>query len=397
MKKAPFRLAIFSFEYFKDTAYSGIATYTHRTSNLLAEAGHHVEIFVASKSKRQVFTNEHGVKINPIICDNPEEFRKLVVKSFKKRHQVVNFTLLESPEYQALALNVVQEFPDLPLIVRLHTPGFFLSKIEMEYYKLSLFSCFKQRLKKLLGKNSVYQYIREHDIEYQITKLATVALSPSQDLANILRENWQLNNIDVLPHAFVPNKELLDIPIETDTKTISFVGKMQYWKGVFILIEVIKKLLPLYPDWNWRLIGRTLPGQKLVTIEKELQQIVPTSKRVEYVGMIDNKDLSTYLEETDIVVIPSYFDNFPLVCLEAMAAGRAIVATNHGGMREMLQGDSFRAGILIEPRSEVALETAIKSLIENPKLRYKLGQSARERIIDYYDRVVKKETLKIYQ
>jgi glycogen synthase len=85
----------------------------------------------------------------------------------------------------------------------------------------------------------------------------------------------------------------------------------------------------------------------------------------------------------DICVFPSLSENFPNVCLEAMAAGRAIIASSAGGMAEML--DDGGAGRLMAPRDSVSLAREIISLLIAPAERIRLGELARKRVLETYN------------
>jgi glycosyltransferase involved in cell wall biosynthesis len=81
----------------------------------------------------------------------------------------------------------------------------------------------------------------------------------------------------------------------------------------------------------------------------------------------------------DVCVIPSVWDDaFPLAVLEAMAQGRAVIASRVGGIPEAIDSDAV--GLLVPPRDERALAQAIRTLLDDPARRASMGRSARARI-----------------
>ena len=86
--------------------------------------------------------------------------------------------------------------------------------------------------------------------------------------------------------------------------------------------------------------------------------------------------------EMSVCVFPSVWENFPNVCLEAMSAGRAIVATYTGGMAEML--DNGEAGVMIPPRNPMAIADAVINLLRSPEKCLTMGNNARQKVLEKY-------------
>jgi glycosyltransferase involved in cell wall biosynthesis len=103
---------------------------------------------------------------------------------------------------------------------------------------------------------------------------------------------------------------------------------------------------------------------------------------IEFTGPVAPDTVPDMLARTDVCIFPSLWENFPCVCLEAMAAARGIVGSNAGGMSDML--DAGRVGQLVPPRSPQAIARATLALLHNPALRRKMGQAARERLLTEY-------------
>ncbi len=112
--------------------------------------------------------------------------------------------------------------------------------------------------------------------------------------------------------------------------------------------------------------------------------------QVKYLGYRDGA--SKYLLAFDAVIIPSKKEGFPYVALEAMQAGRSIIASNVGGIPEAV-GD---AGILVEPNDPKALSTAIKQLAGDAQLKQSLEEKALQRSKIFTEEEMLKHTEKIY-
>ena len=95
-------------------------------------------------------------------------------------------------------------------------------------------------------------------------------------------------------------------------------------------------------------------------------------------GMVPRAELYDLLDRAAVVVFPSRRDGFPVTCAEAMAHGRAVVATAVGGLPDMVvDGET---GLLVPPGDRRALRAAIDRLLADQDLRRRLGVKARARV-----------------
>ena len=106
--------------------------------------------------------------------------------------------------------------------------------------------------------------------------------------------------------------------------------------------------------------------------------------RVHFLGGVE--DVPSFLGEMDIVVLPTWDkwrrEGCPVGLLEAMACGKACIATDVPGSRDIIE-DGI-SGLLVEPENEFALAEAIQRLIDDPELRDRMGKAARLRIEKHF-------------
>jgi glycosyltransferase involved in cell wall biosynthesis len=100
------------------------------------------------------------------------------------------------------------------------------------------------------------------------------------------------------------------------------------------------------------------------------------SDRVRFLG--HREDVPALLAASDLCVLPSLFEGLPLTVLEAMAAGKPLVATRAGGVPEAIQDGS--SGLLVAPRDPKGLAAAIRRLIDDPGLATRLANTAQARV-----------------
>jgi glycosyltransferase involved in cell wall biosynthesis len=97
----------------------------------------------------------------------------------------------------------------------------------------------------------------------------------------------------------------------------------------------------------------------------------------EFLGHLDRAALDRLVRDASFAVVPSeWYENCPYAILEAMAAGKALIASNHGGMAELVQHD--QTGLTFAPRDAAALAAMIRRLASDPALAVRLGSAARQ-------------------
>jgi len=150
-------------------------------------------------------------------------------------------------------------------------------------------------------------------------------------------------------------------------------------------VAAIPSVLNAVPEAKFRFIGAVqnhptsgLPYDKWIRL-----RLPKHTDRLEFAGKYPLERMVEAYDSLDICVFPSLWENFPNVCLEAMAAGRPIIASSAGGMAEML--DDGGVGRLIASRDSVSLAREIISLLISPAERIRLGELARKRVLETYN------------
>src|SRR5688572_2097487 len=135
------KIALLSYEYPPDTADGGIATYVYNAALMLAQRHHHVEVFAGSRTRTELNARENGVVVHRILAEDWRDFPERVAPVFRDRHDSLSFDVLETPECGAQGAPVLSLLPQIPLVVRLHTPAFIINDIlhlkDMTVYGIS--------------------------------------------------------------------------------------------------------------------------------------------------------------------------------------------------------------------------------------------------------------------
>ena len=189
---------------------------------------------------------------------------------------------------------------------------------------------------------------------------------PSRFLERLLLEHEPRASTVAIPNGFDLAK--FD-PSRTRKRSIVVVTRMLERKGVQ---DVIRALSGLDLGYEFNVVGTGPYLDKLKELADELHV------DVKFHGWLDNDsvELKTLLETSSIFVFPSHAENFPLVLLEAMAAGLAIITTNQTGCIEVVEDTA----LCVPPGDDGAIRNALQRLTSDDDLRIRLGQAARARL-----------------
>jgi glycosyltransferase involved in cell wall biosynthesis len=215
-----------------------------------------------------------------------------------------------------------------------------------------------------------HRFLREHRLLFplwnKVTQRASQIACPSEYLKSlILKQNSELQ-VDVIPNGIDSDK--FD-PGKQKQKRILVVTRMLERKGVQYILKALEGL-----DLNHEIhiVG---DGPYLQTLKALADKLKVHAK---FWGQLDNASgpLIELYETSDIFILASEAENFPVVLLEAMAAGMAIVTTKGTGCTEVVGNTA----LLVEPRDPIAIREALVKLVSNHDFCVELGQAARKRL-----------------
>jgi glycosyltransferase involved in cell wall biosynthesis len=160
---------------------------------------------------------------------------------------------------------------------------------------------------------------------------------------------------------------------------VTTVGNVRRVKGHDLLIQAAALIVEQYPQVHFNVVGEILEPHYFAELQKLIADL-GLSRNFHFVGGVS--DLSDYLVDTDIFVLPSRSEGFSNAVIEAMASSLPVVATNVGGNAEaVIDGIN---GYIVEANDVVALSTAIKNLIGDPFKAFSMGATGRDLVIEKF-------------
>jgi glycosyltransferase involved in cell wall biosynthesis len=219
---------------------------------------------------------------------------------------------------------------------------------------------------------------------HRIVAGADRIISPSQHLSHLIRQKQDQISVDLIPNGIDPAKYRAD---RARAKRILLVSRLFERKGVQHFLRAVDGL---QLDHEVEIVGA---GPYLSTLRSLAAR---QGEAIRFRGWLDgaSRDLRELYETSDIFVFPSEMENFPIVLLEAMAAGAAIITTQGTGCEEVV-GD---AALLVKPGDPVGLRAALVRLMREPDLCRRLGWAARTRLEERFGwPAVARQYLQVYR
>lgn len=168
-----------------------------------------------------------------------------------------------------------------------------------------------------------------------------------------------------------------DIPVPMECPLIGMVASVRKIKGYEVFLRSAHRVLKKIPNAYFVCVGEQ---DSYLSVLKDLSKKLNIEERIVWFGSIDNA--FRILPHLTIAVLSSHSESFSNSVLEYAIAGKAIVATDVGGMREIItDGES---GFLVPPNSPEALADRIVDLLENPEMRKEFGNKARNFVLSNF-------------
>jgi len=229
-------------------------------------------------------------------------------------------------------------------------------------------------------------------MEGESVRWSDAVLCPSTDLARGAERLWYLpaGSIRTIPYALGDLEDRATRAVASpdqpaERSRVAFFGRLEYRKGVDTLLRAFARAARRRTDLVLDLVGADTgdPDRPGPLGQRLWHELVPEDlrPRVRLHGRLEPARVAAIRSAAGVVVVPSPTDNYPFTCIEAMADGKIVIASDSGGMREMIRGD--RDGFLFAARDDGALEAAILGAVAlTPAGAAAMRRAAAARILD---------------
>jgi glycosyltransferase involved in cell wall biosynthesis len=332
----------------------GLASFTANMARIFAKKGHKVTILLVATTKETLIFDEEialemtyvkktiwnmfdtWAKWMHVKKENPAEIRRFLVNLYKSGQVKAKIKEIDKKEkidivhYCNLGALALRASSSIPYVIRISSFMNMCQGAELPDGNI--------------GYEDNKPSIKDRLTEYTLKK-ARYTISPSNLLADIGRRYLGIEST-VLESPFVLKKEewnydIYDSIIE-GKKYILHYGSLRYAKGTHVVAQLAEKLLRGNPDVYLVLAGNSeemldASGNKIKAHELVKKSAGQYADRVVYAGRLVREQLYPIVQKAEVCVLPSRIENLSNACIEAMAMGKIVVATNGASYEQLIE------------------------------------------------------------
>jgi glycosyltransferase involved in cell wall biosynthesis len=381
------RVCLISFEY-PPNILGGAGTYAETLAKGLKRRG--VDVFVVTRGNHH---DKHQKVFRVPVSNSPYWRRLFFIESamslFHKLNSGFKFDLVHFNEP-----HVILEKPKLPTVCTLHSTQ--INEIRLKLVGAGTLKTVGD-IKDFVLKNSIGSIF-----DVFTTHATDKIICPSPSLAAL-----------IISYCFVDQRKTVVIPNGIDMESFSktkceeasaslkeygleannyvlFMGRLDVLKGAQFAIEAFKSIRMEHSNLKMAIVGKG-------DFESYLRDLSRGIKNIVFAGHVSSLENRKMLYENSLfVVVPSLYEALPMVVLEAMACGKAVIGSNVGGIPSLVRNGE--SGFLAKPGDSKDLERLINILCKDSKLRESMGSFGRRLVEKGYsaDHMVDR-TLKVYE
>ena len=345
----------------------GTTIHTYQLAKALDSLGHEVHVVAASHPDAPKEETKEGIHIHRV------RRPYTVFSAIRTRTLLKKIDIVHGHGICAYGHLLINSFPT---VVKMHNTWLG----EYERYKE-----LKVNMTKDMDKATTRKYFINMDKSCckradhlicisDVIKKDTQRYDISDEKMTVIHNGIDISRFDV--------KEDFRNDLELDGTVVGYIGRLEPHKGVEYLIKAAKKI-----DANFLVVGGGSDQERLEAMVKKLD----LQKKIKFTGYVPYDDIPKYYASMDVVVYPTLYEPLGNVILESMAAGKPIIASEVDGIPEIFEDGT---GYLIKPSAK-AVEEKLRILVDDEKLRKKMGALGKRKVKGHSWVEVAKQTVKV--
>lgn len=368
----------------------GLATYTYNITKILKKHGIEPTIFTLS-------SRTDTIEFDSIKCilyrNSTYRVKKILRFLFFGQFDRSFSRLIDALEIYRGTKGILKKY-DLVHCSNWKYPGFFLKKKSNFILRIS---SYEKLWDNQPGIFTVDKWVDQKLEQLEISRYRNI-IGPGKYILEMI-QNELGKSTEIIPTPFINGNNFISSALKHHRKFL-YVGTLSYSKGINLLLELVPVILKKYTDAEFCVVGKLTKADSENITMKFIDFNSKFHNRFKYVHHLDRKDLNRIYQASEIVIIPSVYDNFPNVALEAMANECMVIASNTASLDTLIT--SGENGFIVQDRdinSWLKLIDIALTMNSEEKMRFKHNMklsletfspdNAGRKLIEYYNQVLK--------
>lgn len=341
---------------------------THIIVSELRRRGYDIEVFTRNEGYEQEVVDQPGICVFRVpFARSP--MQNVLIRDYEEGKSFVEGVISHGsfkPEKYACihthhwtsGVGLAPHIPKQTLLI--HTPHL-LAAEKARHNGLAFTSCVQTAEQALLNRANFI-----------------ITLSKSEEAA--VREKYSCSNSKVVVAPNGIDARFFEVPLLKEPVNqllpILFIGRLCRQKGIDVLLDSVEQIMKSDIPVFARLVGDFYGEPEFDKLLEMRIHKAPLAKAVEHISEVTHDSIPALMSESFVYVQPSRYESQGVALLEAMAAGRVVVASNLPAIREYVKhGEN---GFLVDPENPQALADILRTILVNPKQALPLTRAARD-------------------
>jgi glycosyltransferase involved in cell wall biosynthesis len=223
-----------------------------------------------------------------------------------------------------------------------------------------------------LRDRSSFRRLRDRVVDLCVIKYIALTRYDKEVMINVL--GIAAGKIEIIPNGIDPGLVFASGTVRVRRQNlVGTVGRLTRQKGIEYLIRAMPMIISKHRDAKLLIAGS---GEEEFRLKNLVQQL-KLEKRVEFMGYLD--DPISMMRNLNVFVLPSVWEGFPYVLLEAMALKKPIVATDIFGVNEIVEHEN--SGMLVQPKDPDGIAEATVMLLSDKVMSRRMGEAAYKQVL----------------
>ncbi len=322
---------------FPPTIDAGIARWTQMVATGLVQRGHRVHVVTRSADGKESIRFEQGIWIHRCVISDEEgqlfaerygiplSIAEWCARAYREVQLIKTFglDLVSFPIWDLEGIGCLDD-PDIVTSISLHTTYALAEPFKPEWTARPIFNAL--HVKKMIAA------------ERDCLLRASIVLGNSKQVVNDIERQYQIElgeRCIVVPHG--THDLVASSPPSSNTSLrVFYVGRFETRKGFDIALDVANRALAADSACEFWFAGSELDINVIHLVSELGWRQLLSSPKLRFLGILSRLELERCYRECDVVLMPSRYESFGLVAIEAMAAGKPVIALDIGGLREIV-------------------------------------------------------------